>query len=255
MPWKKTAQRVKKNLKKNIKRRYFRGKGYKNPKLVQMAKDILTLKNMVNAEKKRVTHQATNEVAQTGTGVTGTNPTNSGMVVIRDLFYTPPVGSAGTNPHNTRMGDSIKTCSYHLDFRVKSLNTNSPIRGKIYLVRLNSKDAQAYNDVHEMVLTPSVFDGKYDVHSPLNYEEMKNYTIIAQKKVYVSGDSDTNQIQSKYVSMGGKLGFHQRYETGTNQIDLNELALIYVSDDDSSLVGTGKRLEIQSAGTMYYYDN
>lgn len=251
-----STKKIAKNVRRNIKKRYFRGKGYKKPKLVQMAKDITMLKNMVNAEKKRVTFSHIVQVGQNGTGITATNPTNSGHQVVKDLFYTPPVGTGGTTPHNTRMGDSIKTCSYHIDFRVIGQNLSQPVRGTIYLVKFNHKVISTYNDLNELVLTPSIFDTKYDIHSNLNYEEMKEFTIIAKRNVYVPADQTAGTTNTKYTKMGGKLGFHQRYETGTNQIDLNELGLIYLADDGTSIASAGNRqLSIEAAGTMYFYDN
>ena len=48
----KSAKRFTKKLKKNLKRRYFKGQGYKNPKLVQIARDVMTMKSLLNVEKK-----------------------------------------------------------------------------------------------------------------------------------------------------------------------------------------------------------
>ena len=36
--FKNTARKYGRNVRRNVKKRYFKGKGYKNPKLIQMAK-------------------------------------------------------------------------------------------------------------------------------------------------------------------------------------------------------------------------
>ena len=52
MALKKYVRKGLRNAGRVVKRRYFKGKGYNNPKVNQMAKDIMFLKNTINAEKK-----------------------------------------------------------------------------------------------------------------------------------------------------------------------------------------------------------
>ncbi|WP_445772221.1 hypothetical protein, partial [Rheinheimera sp.] len=53
--WKSTRKYAKRQVAKAgkfAKKRYFKGKGYSRPKVTQMAKDINTLKHLLNVEKK-----------------------------------------------------------------------------------------------------------------------------------------------------------------------------------------------------------
>ena len=52
--FKNTARKYGRNVRRNVKKRYFKGKGYKNPKLIQMAKDVNMIKGMLNTEKKKM---------------------------------------------------------------------------------------------------------------------------------------------------------------------------------------------------------
>lgn len=260
MAWKdikKTGRKYGQKAKQFAKKRYFRkGKpSFANAKIMQMAKDVNMLKSMVNAEKKSVDMEkyiAT--VGQTGSGATGSNPTNSGHFALLDVFYTAQDSDVTNNAHR-RHGNSIKCHSYHIDFRCKSKSNINAQRCTIYLVRFDREAIVSHLDLADLVLRPSVFDNKYDVHSPMNYENAKQFTVIAQRKVFIPADSDTGVEGTKYVEMGGKLGFHQRYLDGSASIDSNQFGILIVGDDGTQIGASSSRMEIEMAGTMYYYDN
>ena len=57
MPWNKTIKKTGRNIRRWGKRRYFGKKkpAWKNVKLMQVARDVNTLRGMLNTEKKRIT--------------------------------------------------------------------------------------------------------------------------------------------------------------------------------------------------------
>lgn len=246
----KQAKKFGKKIGNAAKRRYFKGgkPSLRNTKIVQIAKDVNMLKNMVNAEKHRITTSGTYQFAETGPSAL-----SSGYYVQRELFLAPQ------NITNTgRVGNSIKCHSYHMDLRfTQQSSATNEIRGKVYLISIRDPQTVISNtDIITKFLQPSVFDNKYDYHSPRNYENYTDFKILSQKNIFLPADSISGHVATRNVTMGGKLNFHQRYKVSPQAhsvFDTNELAIIFVADSGDLAASNG--ISVQYSGTMYFYDN
>jgi hypothetical protein len=79
-----------------VKKRYFKGKGYGNPKLGRMTKDIMFLKGIVNAEKKRITISQTAQIgpAQVFANSNGNIVTDITPIPVQNSTFTGRNGDA-----------------------------------------------------------------------------------------------------------------------------------------------------------------
>lgn len=242
-----------KKIVKNLKKRYFKGGKVKpkNIKLLQIAKDVATLKEIVNAEKKRIDepNELAYEIAQTGTGLN-----SSGFMVKRNLFEVP----IGTG-HREKNGNSIKAHSYHLDFRANAMATVQSLRLKVFLVCAKEpQNLTTSDDIISKLFLPSAFGNKYDIQSPRNYENMNDFRIIASKSIYLKGDTEPNQTDSRIFSLGGRLNFHQRTKEVAGSYttyDTNELILVALAERGDVNSPKYDYVRLEFTGTMYFYDN
>ena len=99
-------RRIAKRVGKAVKARYFKGKGYSNPKLGQITSDVMMLKKLVNAEKKHTTLSAN------GLSVGQFSGNIAGLYAL-DITPVPSVGVSEIQ----RNGTSIKLVSSYLRFQ------------------------------------------------------------------------------------------------------------------------------------------
>lgn len=124
MAYKKFVKRVVKRAGRALKKRYFKGKGYGNPNVGQIASDVMMLKKLVNAEKKHTTIQVN------GIGLGQVNVNAAGFYAV-DLT---PVPSAGVSEIQ-RTGTSIKLVSSHMRFQfIGQTNAINRTKVKILLI-------------------------------------------------------------------------------------------------------------------------
>ena len=287
--FRKTAKKAGRNFRKNLKKRYFSGKGYRNPKLIQMAKDVNMIKGMLNTEKKKivVTEKEQIDFAQKVNSNKTTTTTGEALYPMRnDVLYSGAYVKNNLIPitrgsgQGEVAGDKMKLVSYHLDARVSFNkgdgtfsweNIRGPAKATIYLVAIkrgifpmisNSNGATSGIQYDEALLdkflVPSPFDNTYDANSKRNFEFMKEFTVIAQKNIFMSLDenNDTFGNPQKDRSMGGKLNHHVRLDVGGTDIHTNQLALIVVGNQGE--VSTGRTypyFTLEYEMTTYYVDN
>jgi len=240
---KKQARRVGRYAKK----RYFKGKGYSNPKLGTMMRDINTLKAMVNAEKKNVDVVDTSVI-----NFAGNNGVDSGgAVVILHPGIPQGVGE------DQRIGDSIKAHSAMVQFEVFN---NGPLtiqdtKYSIYIVRQPVNPISGTANVLASFLEPNPFSGVVDYNSNRNYENFKDWVVI--KKVNGTlrqNDNDgASQVRKNQHKIPLKLNFHMRYSKGTNSLIANPIYAILVADSGNT--ATTNLIKFQFASKLYCYDN
>jgi len=272
MAYKKLLSSAKKGVRKagkQVKKRYFKGKGYKNPKFFQMAKDLDQLKTLLNVEKKKfiieerepINIGLLTNVNKTSTLIDGetiyterNNVNFSGAYVKTNLTGTPTRGVGD----NHIVGDRIKVVSYHMDYRVKAIeSTNSAIIGwtnrtskiHLYLIVMPRADQVLTNDItaeneQEVLLQrffePSVFDATYD-GTRRNIQFKQDFKVLGKKTLYVKhsenldSHTDTTRNDFKFEGkMGGKLDdCHMRWDG--NQLIKNQFAMIAISIVEKSV--------------------
>lgn len=238
---------------KAVKKRYFKGKGYSNPKLGTMMRDIKLLKSVINAEKQNAEISSTTEysLAQYN-GVSA-----SGGQLINIL----PIISQGVGEDN-RKGDSLKICSwvYKLQIYNNGNLTTAGCNYTFYILRqpTNQESASAgiSSNYATHFLEPNTFSGVLDTNSNRDYQHFRDYIVmgVIKGKIKANESADAGQgSKTNNHTLARKQEFHIRYDKGTNTPLSNNLYVLAVASDcDRS---TTNKLLFKHAMKVYYYDN
>ncbi|MEO5351346.1 MAG: hypothetical protein H7836_17140, partial [Magnetococcus sp. YQC-3] len=246
-----------------LKRRYFKGKGYSNPKLGQMVKDVRFFKSIVNAEKKRVSYNTLGSPLQVAQ-VTG----NSSGHQLWDGTPLPAQGSG----YNQRTGNSIKWHSVHFTFQFTHQSAaDQSNKVMIYLVKTVGRIyTTGSNFITDFLQTNPFVNGTvYDTNSPRVQETYKNFIVLKKKAVYMPADQISSVPYIKTVDFGHKFkSHHVRWATDNTAITDGQVWVLLVAMNGNhsattpSTLNSGVPLKTISTGiqfnyvqTNYYYDN
>lgn len=244
-----------------IKRRYFRGKGYRNPKINQMAKDVMFLKRMVNPEKKRWN---TNTLGGT-LSVGQVNGNSSGDYAV-DMTPAPNVGTA----YDQRVGNSIKYQAAHYAFQFKHMSsTEQKVRLKICFYRnMGVATSASAIDGQVLLANPFVTGGSvYDFCSSRNPDYFKTYRLVKTKYVTLDQDDFTSQAVIKTVTFGIRWGHHIKWNAaGSNSEGQVLMSIVADSGNRSTnttctltngvpIQGTNTGVQFNYNITHYYTDD
>lgn len=283
-----STKKIAKNVRKNLKKRYFRGKGYKNPKIIQMAKDVSALKHLLNVEKKTLLIEERDPITMglvVGASKTSTSIDGEAVYANRDnvsysgaFIKTNLIGTITQGVGDGQMvGERAKLVSFHMDYRVKAIGGTDPYswgkqrtKVRIYLVCMPRgsqvlTDDISFTNQQEVMLQrffdPSVFDNTYD-GTRRNIEYMKDFKILGSKVVSFKHDEQTDSTAPQFKfdgiyegKMGGILNHHIRYN-GANLIK-NQLALIAIPDSGGVVAtpSTTNHYTLEYSMKLYYVDN
>jgi len=220
------------------KKRYFKGKGYSNPKLSTMAKDINMMKSMVNAEKEIYTAHAV-----TSTAFSPTAP----------IFTAIDNTTEGTG-HGQRDGESIKLHGYRWNLRFSQQSSaQGPQFIKIYLVKYIGP--RGSTPAISTFLKPD-FDGNYSFHSERNEDHYTSYNVIRTINTKISADTVSGinmyNVQKVYGRFKGKT--HQRY-SGTAGTTLLTDQMYIIAVASNGTIGTSSAVTYDSQLLVSFYDN
>lgn len=264
------AKRYAKGRAKALKRRYFKGTGYGNPRIMNMAKDIKMLKDMVNTEKHSIIREGTPaSFAQLASASSGGTASGlfTGAYVSKNIVGHIEQGTG----EGQRIGDLVKMQSFHIDLRIINTAVNlQDANVKVMLVRIPNGGEQLRADnespvgateeellLHKL-LKPSVFDNTYDSNSSRNYQHMREFQILATRKLYFPAQENVSMKKTYNFSFGGKLLDHVRWDksstTGNPKTEHNQYAIIALADDGERGVTT-PTWSIEWSGNFYYVDN
>ncbi len=290
--WKSTRKYAKRQVAragKFAKKRYFKGKGYRKPKITQIISDVNKLKHLLNVEKKThlveertpITMGLIVDSTKTTSTINGEaiyarrdNVNRSGAYVKTNLIGTLSPGYA----NGEIVGNRAKLVSYHMDYRIKAIRgaatgyswgkQRSKVR--LFLVMLPRADQVLTNDItaendEEVMLMrffdQSVFDATYD-GTRRNIEYMKDFKIMASKVITFDHDDDTDGTTTATRhdgiyegKMGGKCDHHIRYN-GVKLIK-NQMALIAIPDNGgvSGTASDPNHFTLEYSMKLYYVDN
>lgn len=197
---------------KAIKGRYFKGKGYGNPKLVQIAKDVSMLKSLVNVEKKFL------DVSTSGTTLA------SGVTGNVDLLS----GCGQGDTVSSRDGLSIKYVSFYIEGFVQ-LNGSTQDEVKVSLIL--DKQVNASLPTYGQIFDLSVVTGSIALR---NFTTVDRFVVLRQ--VNLSLNNNGNQL--KKFSFFLKIPYHEKFNgVGTTiaSIYTNALYLAYCGDNTTDL--------------------
>lgn len=257
---KKLANYAVKRGAKFVKRRYLA-----NPKtgVKNIVKDVMFLKSMLNAEKKRFNESYTNQT------VAQVDGNSSGHLC---LDVTPdPVSGAG---YAQRTGASIKIHSMFTRIQAYQQSaTNHPIRIKCFLVKVKGTPQNTTFFIQQFLQSNPFVSGTgsdtFDYYSSRNPDFFKQYEVLRTCTLKVYGDQLSNQTQIADRKMGMKpKSLHIRFDKDTTNVSENQLMFVAVADSGNSSGSTtssatsGVPVTAQNTGCSiswatdwYYYDN
>jgi len=227
---KKGARRFAKKVGVMAKKRYVKKGG---PNVRNIYKDVMMLKGLVNAEKKRLDVAITTPAsfgATAGAGVTGLFAQN----------ITPLIAQGVTG--STRNGLSVKLVSGCLDLQfAQSVNTVNQVRIRYFLVcRPDNANGATASSISQMLLEPNPFSTVIDYHSSRDPENFKNLRVIKQGYTTLIPDQLTGQITYKQLKIPLKFNHHLKFQTdGTTSSQVNNFYLIVTADLGDAIALTG----------------
>lgn len=266
MVWKTIKKQSKKLAKYAVKRgvKFVKKRYLSNPVsgIKNIAKDVMFLKSMINAEKKRFNESYSNQA------VGQVNVNTSGHLCID---VTPdPISGAG---FSERTGASIKIHSMFLRMQAyQQASTNHPIRLKCYLVKVKGTPQNTGFFTQQFLQSNPFVSGTgsdtFDYYSSRNPDYFKQYQVLRTWKLYVPADKLTSQVMiaDKKVGMKPK-GLHIRFDRDSTNVSENQIMLLIVADSgnqggSASSATTGVPVTAGGTGCVaawavdwYYYDN
>lgn len=240
MAFKSFRSRVKRTVKRglrSVKKRYFKGKGFSRPKVSTMARDVMNLKAMVNAEK---------EVFAAQTLSTQFSPT-------APLVSTLTNTTEGSG-HGQRDGESIKLHGFRWNLRFSQQTAAAgPQYIRAWLVKYIGP--RGTTPALTNFLKPD-FDGNLSYHSERNEDWFTSWEVISTVNAKIQADTVSGiqmyTVRKKYGRFRGKT--HQRYG-GPAQTDLltDQMYTIYVCSNGT--IGTSSACTVDSQILVSFYDN
>lgn len=257
--YKKRGSKVLKNVKSFGVNRYY-PKGEVN--LVNIAKDIMLLKSIVNSEKKQF-------IRADGNQPIGQVDGNAEGALTLDVTPNPVQGVGDSN----RVGDSIKLTTAMMKFQFRQQNAGTgPVRGIVEVWQVLGTP-QSTTTVNNQLNLKTAFLTGADIrdYNAMPDQDFRNqYRLIAKRHFKVKGDTLAGQSQIQELSIPirfGKLGTHIKYAENSTTIASGQIVMTIRVDagnmsttTDSTLANvvlTGQRTGIimNSSFTFYYYDN
>lgn len=241
---KKRARRFVKKIGAAAKKRYVKKGG---PNVRNIYKDVMMLKGLVNAEKKRLDVNITTPAsfgATAGAGVTGLYAVN----------VTPLISQGVTG--STRNGLSVKLVSGCLDIQFgQSTNTNNQVKIRYFLVcRPDNANGATATSVSQMLLEPNPFSNVIDYHSSRDPENFRNLRVIKQGTATLIPDSITGQISYVQYKIPLKFNHHLKFNTdATTSSQVNNFYLIVTADTGDAIALTGGNILFNMR--WYFTDN
>lgn len=259
---------------KRIGRKAYKATGYQNPmkkgklsssrilrQVPKVMKDVMALKAMVNAEKKRfeVNLNTPNQIGQV-------NGNLSGHWL---MDFTPNIAQGvGFNQKN---GNSFKWHSSFLDFQfTQQANTITAMTIKIQLVQVIGQAKATISTVMGEFVEPTSFMSStvYDINSPRDPDFFKNFKVLMTRYVKIPVDQIGNQTTLKRVKMGIKYkNLHVRTNNNDPTITNGQVFILITADSGNSSSSTASTISgipingINTGATFlaefthYYYDN
>lgn len=259
---------------KRFGRMAYKATGYKNPmkkgklsssrllkQVPRVLKDVMALKSMVNAEKKRFEQNL-----NSGNPIGQVNGNSSGHWL---LDLTPNIQQG--DGYNQKNGNSYKWHSSFLDFQFQQQTaTNGALRIKIQLIKVVGQALSTVSDIMGKFIEPTSFTSGivYDINSPRDPDYFKNYIVLKTKYVYLPADNLNGQLSMKRVKMGIKYkNHHVRTNNNDPTITMGQVLILITADRGNCSSTTASTITGIPDGTInsgasflgefthYYYDN
>lgn len=237
--YRKSFNKVIKKVGRAAKRRYFKGRGYSNPKIGRMSKDIAVLKTLVNAEKEIYT--ALNLSSQT--------------VDLSTPYFQPINNVAEGASHGQRDGESIKLHGFRWNTRfMQQASVTNAIFVKMWLIKYIGP--RGSTPAISTFLKPD-WDSNYSTMSERNEDHYRSYKVIAYSGLSkIQPDNVSGQTQFALKRMYGKFkyGAHQRYSgLASTTLLTDQMYVLIVTSGGNTATSTGVNVDTQLL--ISFYDN
>lgn len=234
--------------------------------LTKIARDVMTLKSVINSEKKEFTFEVTtNSVGQLGSSGTGVTTDDGWM--IQDSTPIPASGAG----FNQRTGRSIKLHSMRISGQYRKLaNAGQQISLNFYVIKVvgepRTLDTSLVNDFLEV----NPLTGLTDNNSPRNPQSMRDFKIYARKRLYLPADryfSEGTPDSVKSFTLNIRLNHHIKFNADTTGVESGQMFVLVTassgnvsstagaSDPELSTVTAFTGANISYYTKVWYYDN
>lgn len=258
---------------RNASRIAYKATGYKNPmkkgrlmtsritkQLPKLMSDVLTLKKMINAEKKANNGQLfNNSVAQV-------NGNSSGH---QSYDVTPLISQGVTG--QTRNGNSVKIHSMVFKGQVLQQSANhhqGKLKFQIFLNKGTPFTSWTSGDVTN-ILAPNPINTVYDFNSNRSMDTFKNWQLIKTKIINIKQDNYSGvQGWADFVIPIKFKSYHVKYDdNNTNAITNGQLIMVVTADSGNRNTSTASSLpdipvtaintgfDVKVFQQYWYYDN
>lgn len=228
-------------------------------KMARMYSDVAMLKNMINAEKKRVT---------IGTNNTAVGQVNGNTLGAYCVDITPAPAEGVT--YSTRNGSSIKWISGYCQLQlIHQISTQSTIKGSIYFVQVVNQTLSTSTFISQF-FNPSPFitsTSIYDDNCTRNIDYFKDFKVLKRKRFTVKCDQISGQTVQNTIKLPLKFGHHVKYSGDTQTVTDGQVMMLIVTDSGNlnsatqstvgniSVTAVSTGLNLCWSMTNYFIDN
>lgn len=248
---------------KAAKKRYVSKSGL--PKVSQIARDVLLLKRMVNAEKKQWNQTV-------GAQPVGQVDGNASGFYALDLTPKPDQGTTSV----TRNGNSIKWHSTHIALQIAGMTSNIEavklqflvikVKGDVYPTPANAVPFLFNYDPFALLGGSAAI---HDMFSPRNTQYFKDFQILQRKTFYKKADTISGMRGVTTGSIGFKLKNHhvKFVQDGSTSVADGQIFLLCFASNGNinastastisniPVTGTSTGCVVSMAISSYFYDN
>lgn len=227
---------------KAVRKRYVKKR---QPRMVNIIKDLAMLKHLVNVEKKRFDFTLTTQnVAQFNSAATG--------AYCVQITPTPAEGITGS----TRIGLSVKLVSACIDIKFsQQASALNDIKYRWFILcRKDSSVAITTTAFRDNFLEVNPFTGVIDYWSNRDPEYFGQVQVIKTGVVNLKQDGITGGNSIQQIKCPLKLNHHLKYNTDLSTTTTkNAFYLLVVASGGDSAASTGGILDYNAR--WYYTDN
>jgi len=268
MPLKyKKFKRIARRGLRNVRRRYYRKN--KGVNVMQIMKDVKTIRSMLNSEKKNKNFAPTT-VYNVGQIYADSSSVLSGHQVV-ELTATDYVPASGAS-QNQRTGASIRVCSHILRMQFWHQTTTAGPRSlQIYIIRTMGDANFAINEFlnQNTFIANSGGVNTYDTNSRRNQDFYKQFRVIARKSLYIKNDETSGELVVKNLTipLKFKTGNHIKFIGDTQTVSDGRTFLLILANAGNSGPNTpsgygyiptkthSTGINFSFTNDYYYYDN
>lgn len=240
----KFVKRAGRAVKRGLKRRYMR-RG--NLNVARIAKDVMYLKGVINAEKKFADYQTTgNTVGR-----------NNNSASVSGAYYadiTPTITEAVTQGGRTGSSIRVASIAYQMQL-IQQAQTSWPLRIKVMLLRPTGLPETTFNvTTLAKIFNANPFSSVIDYFSERNSDYMGNWQVLASATRKIPADNLSAQYMITPIKIFRKLKWHIKYSGDTNTIVSGPIYCVVLCDyGDKGTAATGAAFD--HTLRVYFYDN